>query len=132
MIRTLSAVAWCLLVCGIVVTAQSRDDKAQTDPISGVWRGELVLDGRSEPVPVTFELKFDGKRTVSGSFVGLPQPGDVKEGTFDLKSGALKLQLGKTGEPPVLLVLEGSVIKGAAAGRFTGEQTGTFKISRKA
>jgi hypothetical protein len=56
----------------------------------------------------------------------------VKAGTFDPKTGALKLQLGKQGEDAVLIVLEGSVVKGTATGRITGELTGEFKLSKKA
>ena len=78
------------------------------------------------------ELKFDGKSAVSGTVSGLPNPADVKAGTFDPKTGALKLQLGKQGEAAVLLVLEGTVVKGTATGRFSGEETGEFKIAKKA
>jgi hypothetical protein len=57
--------------------------------------------------------------------------GDVKKGTFDPKTGALKLQLGKEGNSAVLLILEGTVAKGVAAGRFSGEMSGEFKITKK-
>ena len=58
-------------------------------------------------------------------------PGDVKSGTFDPKKGTLKLELGKKGETAVLLVLEGTVVKGTASGRFSGEDTGDFKLTKK-
>jgi hypothetical protein len=78
------------------------------------------------------QLKFDGKTAVSGTLTGLPSPGDVKTGTFDPKTGALKLQLGKQDDSTVLLVLEGTVVNGTAKGRVTGEDgVGEFKITKK-
>jgi hypothetical protein len=80
---------------------------------------------------VTLELKHDGKSNVSGTIAGMPNPGDVKAGsTFDSTTGALKLQLGKTDAPEVLLVLEGTVAKNAASGRVTGELSGEFKLTK--
>lgn len=126
---------WLVLACCVLVTAssalaQSRA-KAKPDPISGTWTGELVLQGRPRPLPVTMELKFDGKSAVTGTVSGLPNPADVKTGTFDPKKGTLKLQLGKTTDKAVLLVLEGTVVKGTATGTFTGDEGGDFKIAKK-
>jgi hypothetical protein len=110
--------------------AQSRG--AKPDPITGTWTGELNPSGAPRPVAVTMELKFDGKGAVTGTFTGLPNPGDVKAGTFNPKTGALKLELGKKGDPEVRLVLEGTVVKGAATGRMSGEAgPGEFKIAKK-
>lgn len=131
--RRLLTLACCVLLAVGSVVARSQDSNPQTDdPISGTWTGQFVLQrDASNVVQVTLELKFDGKREVSGTFTGLPTPGEVKSGTFDPKSGALKLGLGKQDEPAVLLVLEGTVSNGTAAGHFTGEESGDFKISRK-
>jgi hypothetical protein len=83
-------------------------------------------------VNITLALKFDGKGAVSGTFSGLPSPGDVKGGTFNPKTGALRLELGKKGNPEVLIILEGTVVKGAASGRVSGgEGPGDFKIAKK-
>jgi hypothetical protein len=110
--------------------AQSRGAKA--DPLTGTWTGELNLSGAPRPFAVTMELKFDGKSAVSGTFSGLPNPGDVKTGTFNPKTGALKLELGKKGDSEVRLVLEGAVVRGTATGRLTGEGgTGDFKIAKQ-
>jgi len=120
----------CALVLAAPMPAVAQKPDAPADPITGTWAGELVLEGRG-PVDVTMELKFDGKSAVTGTFQGLPNPGDVKAGTFDRKTGALKLQLGKKGESATLLTLEGTVAKGVATGRFSGEESGTFKLSKK-
>ena len=123
--RTLPWVC-CVLLSATLVFAQSRN--AKTDAISGTWTGELVIN-RSRPI--TLQLTFDGKHKVTGTLTGLPNPADVKTGTFDPKTGALKLELGMQGDPAVLLVFEGKVVEGKAAGTVTGEDTGNFKIARK-
>jgi hypothetical protein len=132
MMRRQLVVACCVLLFAAPAFAQSPGAKsAKADPISGTWTGQLVPQNDS-PVSITMELKFDGKSVVSGTLAGLPNPGDVKTGTFDPKTGALKLQLGKTGEGAILLILEGTVVKGTATGRLDGEVgRGEFKITRK-
>jgi hypothetical protein len=122
----------CVLMSAPSVFAQSRDAKAKPDPITGTWTGELAPQNAPRRMPVTMELKFDGKKAVSGTVSGLPNPADVKSGTFDPKTGALKLELGKKGETEVLLVLDGTVVKGTATGKVTGEGAGgDFKIAKK-
>ena len=127
MTRRRFVMACCVLLSAASMFAQSRG--AAADPISGTWTGELVRQGAS-PTPVTMELKFDGKSAVSGTVSGLPNPAEVKIGTFDSKTGALKLQLGKKGDDAVLLILEGTVVKGTATGRVSGDAVGEFKITK--
>ncbi len=117
-----------LMVSAPSMFAQSRGDKAKADPISGTWTGELAPP--QGPV-VTMALKFDGKRAVSGTVSGFPNPAEVKTGTFDPETGALKLQLGKVGDGAVLLTLDGTVAKGTATGRVSGEVAGQFTITKK-
>jgi hypothetical protein len=133
MTQRVFALVVCVLLTATPMLAQSRGAKgAKADAISGTWTGELTPENDARRASITLELKFDGKSTVTGTLAGLPNPGDVKAGTFDPKTGALKLQLGKTGEPAVLLTLEGTVVKGSATGRMTGEMgPGQFKIARK-
>jgi hypothetical protein len=133
MTRRRFVVACCVLLAAVPMLAQSRGAKnAKPDPISGTWTGELSPQNESRRIPVTMELKLDGKGSVSGTVSGLPNPADVKAGTFDPKTGALKLQLGKAGESAVLLILEGTVVKGTASGRVSGDGgNGDFKIAKK-
>ena len=122
--------AFCtVLLLATPLLAQSKP-KPASDPISGTWTGELVLAGRNA-TPITLELKLDSKNAITGTMTGLPNPGDVKAGSYDPKKGALKLQIGKAGEQATLLTLEGSVAKGVAAGKFTGEESGEFKFTKK-
>jgi len=74
---------------------------------------------------------FDGKSAVTGTFTGFASPGDVKSGTFDPKTGKLKLQIGVQGEKNARLTLDGTVSQGVVTGRFTGEMSGTFKFTKK-
>jgi hypothetical protein len=123
--------ACCVLLSATTMVAQTRNAKAKADPISGTWTGTLVLKDASRTIPVTMELKFDGKSAVSGTVSGMPNPAEVKAGTFDPKTATLKLQLGKKGDEAVLLVLDGTVVKDTATGHFTGEESGEFKLTKK-
>lgn len=118
------------LACATPLTAQSRGAGKAPDAVTGTWKGELTPTGASRSRPVTLELKHDGKGKVSGTMSGMPSPADVKAGTFDPKTGALKLQMGKEGDPAVLLVLEGKVTKNVASGRMSGEDTGEFTLTK--
>jgi hypothetical protein len=133
MVRRSSLIACCVLLAVTWTFAESGDPRAQSDVITGTWTGEFVpRSDASRSVSITMELKYDGKGGVSGTFTGLPSPGEVKTGSFDPGSGALKLELAKQGEETVRLVLEGTVANGTATGHFKGEETGDFKLSKKA
>ena len=114
------------LAGGISLGAQSHGAKA--DPLSGTWTGELTAGERDRSIILV--LKFDGKTRVTGTFTGMPKPGDVKSGTFDAKTGALKLDLGIEGDSAVRLTFEGTVAKDKASGRVSGEATGEFKLAK--
>jgi hypothetical protein len=134
MTRRLLVVFCCVMLIAATTFAQARSGKsAKADPISGTWTGTLTPQNAPGPMSVTMELKFDGKSAVTGTASGLPNPADVKAGSsFDPKSGALKMQLGKTSDSAVLLVLEGTVVKGTASGKVNGDGgAGEFKITKK-
>ena len=120
--------ACCVLLAATSMAAQSKGDKEKADPVSGTWSGELAPPGG---VPVTLVLKFDGKSAVSGTIAGFSNPGEVKTGTFDPATGALKLQLGKKDDSAVLITLDGRVAKDQVTGRVTGEVSGDFKLEKK-
>jgi uncharacterized damage-inducible protein DinB len=121
-------VVCCVLVAASSILGQSAGSTA--DPISGQWKGYMG-PGAVPQLPIMMDLKFDNKSAVSGSLVGLPSPGEVKTGTFDPKTGVVKLQMGITGESVVRLELQGTIVKGVATGTVQGDnQTGTFVITR--
>jgi hypothetical protein len=119
-------VASALMINTEAILAQSANDA-----VSGTWTGHIG-PGATPQMAVTLELKFDGKNAVTGTLSGLSAPGDVKKGTFDPATGALKLELGETGNANVLLVLEGTVVLGSATGRGVTPdgQTGTFRFNK--
>jgi hypothetical protein len=130
MTRRTFVVACCVFLASASLAAQSRGVKP--DPITGTWTGELLPKGETSGKKVTLELKLGDKGQVTGTIAGFSNPGDVKTGTFDPKTGALKLQLGRTDESAVLLTLEGKVVKGTATGSMSGEPgIGEFKIAKK-
>ncbi len=127
--KTLAIVSCLFLFAASSLSAQSRQGNA--DPISGTWTGELAPDSGEQAMAVTFTLTLKAG-AVTGTFTGPSTPGDVKKGTFDAKTGALKLELGKQGEPAVLLTLDGKVEKGVATGKVTSDRgNGTFKLTKK-
>ena len=101
------------------------------DPVTGTWTGHIG-PGTAPQYAVTLDLKFDGKSAVTGTVSGFPTPGDVKSGTFDPATGALKLQLGETGNTQVMLEIEGTIVLGSVTGRGLagGSETGTFKFTK--
>ena|SRR5215211_4423601 len=126
------------IVCAVLLfaasgLAQSDGGKttAKTDPVSGTWSGELSTGERR--MKISLDLKFDGKSAVTGTITGLPNPGDVKRGSFDTKTHALKLALGRADDSAVLMVFEGTVAGETATGRVSGDAgEGEFTLSRKA
>lgn len=123
-----------LLVCFVFWAATSvaaQSTGASVNPITGTWTGHLG-PGASPQYSITLELTFDGKSAVAGTLVGLPSPGEIKSGSFDPQTGALKLEATPTDGSALRLVLEGTVVLGTATGRASvNSQSGTFKITKK-
>lgn len=119
----------CSLLVATSVMAQSR--ATTSDPVTGSWSGHFELSDAGRLLSVKMELTFDGKSAVTGTVSGLPNPADVKHGTFDAKTGALTLRLGRVDGPAVLLVLEGKVDETVATGTFAGDQSGTFRLQKR-
>jgi len=124
-----------LIACFVLLSAVSiaaQSPGAAADPISGTWTGEMGPDATTR-YPVTMKLKFDGQ-TISGTVTGPPEPGEIKTGTFDPKTGALKLEVDVKGDGTVSrFVFEGTIVNGTATGRVSGSnQTGDFKITKAA
>jgi hypothetical protein len=101
------------------------------DPISGRWgpdEGTLL------------ELTFDGKRAVTGTAIwrdgqGSESRAPIKTGSFEPKSGALKLE-GEAKRPDTgaiaRYVIEGRLDNGVLAGTYLfDDRKGDFKFTRK-
>ena len=121
-------IACFVLLSAVSVFAQSGGTAA--DPLSGAWTGDMGPNATRRQ-PITIELKFDGKAAISGAITGPPRPGEIKAGTFDPNTGALKLDVEVKGDGGVFnVVLEGTVVNGFATGRVSGALTGNFKITK--
>jgi hypothetical protein len=124
MMLTAIRVFCCVLLCAATISAQAR--KSAADPVTGTWTG--APDDGAKLV-----LKFDGKARVSGT-VGTPN-GDyaIQAGTFDRKSGALKIQGEAKNREGALqkYLIEGKIAKDMVEGTYKfGDQQGTFKMTR--
>jgi len=116
-----------LLLLPLLAAAQSG-----VSAISGTWAGELTPKGAPRSRSVTLELIGGSDGKVTGTMTGMPNPADVKAGSFNAKTGALKLELGIKGDSAVLVTFEGLVEKGVATGTITtGDGGGTFKVTKK-
>jgi uncharacterized damage-inducible protein DinB len=123
-------VACCVLLVGGTIAALLSAQA--TDPITGTWLGDIGLTDANRHL-VTFELKFDGAGAVSGTIVNGPGPAKFKLGSFDPKTGALRIEVAVDDGTPAPFVFEGIAVNGVATGRVMGNgQTGTFKLTRKA
>ncbi|MEP7272040.1 MAG: DinB family protein, partial [Acidobacteriota bacterium] len=118
-----------VMLSGIPLLAQSSGIAA--NPIAGTWTGYLG-PGTTPRFAITMELTVDGTGAVSGTLLGLPSPGEIRGGSFDAKTGALKLLASPTDDSVTRLTLEGIVVLGTVTGRVSGDNdTGTFKITKK-
>lgn len=120
-----------LSLAGLTYLMQAQTPKAAVDPISGTWKGDMAPKGEANRHPIVMELKFDGATSVSGTVSG-GDTFEIKAGTFDPKTGALKLEVSVTRDGAVSpFVFEGTVVQGTASGRVTGDnQTGDFKVTK--
>lgn len=71
-----------LIICFVLMSASSMPGQtaaAAADPITGTWKGYMG-PGANPQYAITMDLKLD-KAAISGTFQGLPSPGEVKNGT---------------------------------------------------
>lgn len=122
-----------LACCALLSAASLRSQTAVagSDPISGTWTGDIGLDLTTRHT-VKFDLKLTGASTISGTVTG-PGAADFKGGTFDPKTGALRMELDvkDDGTTPKRFVFEGVAVGGTATGRVNdGTQIGSFRLMK--
>ena len=103
---------------------------AQFDPISGSWAGDAGLS-LTQRTPIKLELKLDATGKVSGTLTGPGAP-ELKAGTFDTTTGALRLEVGlNDGNGAAVFIFEGTAIDGMATGKVNdGTRIGSFRITK--
>jgi hypothetical protein len=119
---------FCVLISAVPVLAQSQGTAA-ADPISGTWVDDgAAKSGRG------LELKYDGKGKLTGTVnPGQPNASPITAGTFDPKTGALKVEgEAKRNNQTSKFLIEATLEKDALVGTYTvGTEKGTFKFTRK-
>ncbi len=126
-IKALLVVSVLLLSAGLAA-AQS---KTAANAIAGTWTGDMGPN-ETDRHKITVELTFDGT-TLTGLVTGPPNPGDVKGGSFDPATGALRLDVIVRDDELTHVVFEGKVVKATAAGTvLLNGRKGTFKMTKGA
>jgi hypothetical protein len=115
-------------LCAVVLAAPVPSQAAAADPITGAWNGEM-WNSRLRHV-VNLEVKLDG-RVVTGVLEGPSlTPGDLREGTFDATTGAIRFDVHVRGGTLVVR-FEGRLTDGEITGRVAGgDESGEFKLMR--
>lgn len=116
-----------LLLFTILGAAQSKPG----DVISGTWTGHMGPN-ETERHPITVTLKFDGK-TITGLVTHPQNPGDIKGGSFDSKTGALRLDIVVRNDEKTLVVFDGKLVKDTVTGKVTFKpdgREGTFNLKK--
>ena len=126
-LTTLSISCFVLLT---VATAIAQTGAETKDPVTGKWGSDGFTN---------LELKFDGKSSVSGLTVWrngnrYEQRAAIKTGSFDAKTGALKLE-GEGTRPDgvaVAYLIEGKVENDTITGTFKfGTDGGQFTFKKQ-
>ena len=109
--------ACCVFLSGGAILAQSA--RTSGDPITGSWAGDMAWNEILR-LPITMELKFDGKVAVSGTIASSLLQVGISTGTFDASTGVLRLEA-DVGNGGVVsrIVFEGPVLGGEVTGRVT-------------
>jgi hypothetical protein len=115
----------------LLVSHAAGQSKAAADPLTGTWTGYMGPDDTKQQT-MNVEMKYDGK-TITGVVTGPPYPGDIRTGTFDVATGALKFEVVVRNEAKTIVHFEGKVEKGVAGGTvsFDDGKKGVFKISKE-
>ena len=101
------------------------------DPIAGTWQGDMAPRGSTQRQPLLITMHRTGS-TIGGTVTGPPYPGQIRSGSYDPATGALRFDVHVTSNGATkVFVFEGTVVTGTALGRVSdGSTTGEFKISR--
>jgi hypothetical protein len=120
--------AWSVVLVAASVVPPSAG--ASQDPISGAWTGDIGLT-LTQRMPVKFDLKFDGTSAITGTVTG-PGAADLKAGTFNPTTGALRLEVDVRNDAGAQrFIFEGTAVNGMATGSVNdGTQIGSFRITR--
>jgi len=124
-----------LIACGVMLWAGSGAPQAgqgAADPITGTWTGHMARIGGGDRQNITVALKLDGT-SVTGTITGPPRPGEIRTGTFDQATGALRFEVVVQDDAKSVAVFEGTVAQGSATGKLSlNGGSGTFSMTKDA
>ena len=124
--------ATALIICTALLyaTHAAGQSKPAADPLTGTWTGSMGPDDTQQQ-SIKVEMKYDGK-TITGVVTGPQYPGDIKTGTFDAATGALKFEVVVRNDDKTVVHFEGKVEKTAASGTvaFDDKRKGVFKMTK--
>ena len=126
-VRGCIVACWVLSFAGSVAAQSSAPDK-----LSGTWTGELTPPNATAPMPVVVAMKLAANGSITGTITGPPKAGDIKSGSFDPRTGALKFEVVVRDDAATRAVFEGRVQGDTALGQVTVDgQPGDFRLVKR-
>jgi len=111
------------------VSSMAQTSGTPANPMNGTWTGHMGQDGTIKS-PLTIELKVDGG-SFTGTVSGPPFPGEIKTGSFDQATGALKFDVYVKDGDNAVVTFEGTAVQGTAVGRVIfPNRAGYFKLTK--
>jgi hypothetical protein len=99
------------------------------DRLSGTWTGSIAPPNATARQPVVVALKLAANGSVTGTITGPPRAGDIRNGSFDPRTGALKFEVVVRDDAATRALFEGRVQGDSALGQVTVDgQPGDFRL----
>jgi hypothetical protein len=120
---------WVVACCMLSVVGSAVAQSSAPDKLSGTWTGSLTPPNATAGMPVVVAIKLAANGSITGTITGPPRPGDIKSGSFDSRTGALKLEVVVRDDAATRAVFEGKVQGDTASGQVTVDgQPGDFRL----
>jgi len=119
-----------VVACGMLSAVGSAVAQSSAPgKLTGTWTGFLAPPNAAARVPVVVAIKLAADGSITGTITGPPQPGDIKGGSFDPRTGALKLEVVVRGDAATRAIFEGKVQGDTALGQVLVDgQPGDFRL----
>lgn len=121
------------LATGLALAASALAQTSGGDPLTGTWVGDWGPSS-SDRNQVTVELKFDGKKTVTGTVNPGANAVALTKSTYDPATKAVHLEADAKGHGGGMVhyLIDGKVDGGTMTGTWKHDPVnGDFKITKK-